>query len=287
MIGILPVDKPEGPTSHDAVAIARRALGVRRIGHTGTLDPFATGLLLLCVGQATRLAEYLSGLPKEYHAVARLGVLTDTLDRTGQTVASDDAWANLTSDVVRGAFEGQVGRRLQLPPAFSAKKVAGKRAYDLARSGAEVELSPVEVEIHELQVLDVSGPDVRFRMRCSSGTYVRSVARDAGETLGTGAHLIELRRTGVGPFSVDRALALASLEDSDAVAAAMMPPLDALAHLPVVRVGADEAAAVRHGRAIPARDPEQVGTVALATDDRLLAVAEGDGRVLQPRKVLA
>lgn len=287
MNGILPVDKPEGPTSHDAVAVARRALGVRRIGHTGTLDPFATGLLLLCVGPATRLAEYLSGLPKTYQAVARLGVLTDTLDRTGEVVSSDEAWAGAGAEEIRQAFEDQVGTRLQRPPAFSAKKLAGKRAYHLARSGAEVELDAVEVEIHDLTVLDVTGPDVRFQMACASGTYVRAVARDAGEALGTGAHLTDLRRTAVGQFAVDRAVSLAQLEDAVAVDRAMIRPLDALSHLTVVRLDPDEAAAVRHGRSVPARDRHQVGTIVLAVDDQLLAIAHGDGVALRPRKVLA
>jgi tRNA pseudouridine55 synthase len=287
MNGILPVDKPEGPTSHDAVAVARRALGVRRIGHTGTLDPFATGLLLLCVGPATRLAEYLSGLPKTYQAVARLGTLTNTLDRTGDVVSSDDAWASAGEEQIRRAFEDQVGPRLQHPPAFSAKKVGGKRAYDLARSGVEVELDAVEVEISELTVLDVSGPEVRFRMTGSSGTYVRAVARDAGEALGTGAHLTDLRRTAVGQFSVDRAVTLVGLEDAAAVTRAMIRPLDALDHLTIVRLEPEEAAAVRHGRSVPARDRHQVGTVVLAVDDQLLAIAQGDGTVLRPRKVLA
>lgn len=285
MNGILPVDKPEGPTSHDAVAVARRALGVRRIGHTGTLDPFATGLLLLCVGRATRLAEYLTGLGKEYEAVARLGVLTDTLDRTGEVLSTDEIWAGADADAVRRAFEDQIGPRLQLPPAFSAKKVGGRRAYELARAGAELDLAPVNVEIHHLEVLDVTGPEVKFRMRCSTGTYVRSVARDAGAALGTGAHLIELRRTAVGRFPVAAGLSLERLGERAAVTAAIIPPLRALAHLPVVHVDEAAATAIRHGRTLPADGRN--GTVVLAVGDELLAIAEGDGDILQPRKVLA
>ncbi|HSH45652.1 MAG TPA: hypothetical protein VK966_07335, partial [Longimicrobiales bacterium] len=135
MTGILPVDKPEGPTSHDVVAMARRALGVRRIGHTGTLDPFATGLLLLCVGPATRLAEYFSDLSKTYEATARLGVATDTLDRTGSTVSTSEAWRELSPDAIREAFQAEGGTRLQQPPAYSAKRIGGRRSHELAREG--------------------------------------------------------------------------------------------------------------------------------------------------------
>src|SRR5690606_28992033 len=141
--GVLPVDKPEGPTSHDVVALARRALGIRRIGHTGTLDPFATGLLLLCIGPATRLAEYLTGLDKTYEAVARLGVATDTLDHTGEVVQRSDGWQALSPEAVRNAFEEQRGRRLQTPPVYSAKKIGGRRAYELARKGVELAPEPV------------------------------------------------------------------------------------------------------------------------------------------------
>lgn len=212
MNGVLPVDKSEGPTSHDVVAVARKALDMRRIGHTGTLDPFATGLLVLCLGQATKLAQYLTGLDKSYEATARLGVATDTLDRTGEVIAETDAWETLDEARVREAFEGQRGERAQTPPAFSAKRVGGKKSYQLARAGEAVELAPVDVTIHGLEVVAINGPDVRFRLRCSSGTYVRAVARDAGETLGVGAHLTALRRTAVGPFDVEDAVSFGTLK---------------------------------------------------------------------------
>jgi tRNA pseudouridine55 synthase len=288
MTGILPVDKPEGPTSHDAVAAARRALGVRRIGHTGTLDPFATGLLLLCVGPATRLAEYFGDLDKAYTATARLGVETDTLDRTGTTTATSDAWRELDDDAIRRAFEEQVGRRLQTPPAYSAKKIAGRRAYEMARAGQEVAPPAVEVVIHVLRVLDVDADTglVRFEMTCAAGTYVRAVARDAGEALGVGAHLTELRRTRIGRFAADEALPLDRIDDPDAVAAALVPPLKALGHLPVVELTAEEAAAIRHGRPVAAVGRAAGGMVALAADGALLAMAESDGERLRPRKVM-
>jgi tRNA pseudouridine55 synthase len=286
MNGVLPVDKPVGPTSHDIVAIARRGLGIRRIGHTGTLDPFASGLMLLCLGQATRLAEYLSGLDKTYEATARLGVRTDTQDRTGVVLDRTDAWRDLSRERVRAAFEGQVGERLQTPPAFSAKKIAGRRAYHMAREGERVDLDPVTVKIEELRILALEGSDVRFRLRCSSGTYVRTVAADAGDMLGVGAHLMELRRTAVGSFSLEGALGPHELADADAAAEALVPPLRALDHMPRVEVTAEEATSVRHGRSIPAGDRARAeGRVALAFGGDLLAIADHADGLLLPRKV--
>ena len=186
------------------MARARRALDTRRVGHTGTLDPFASGLLLLCLGPATRLAEYLLGLDKEYLATARLGVTTDTLDREGDAVETASGWETLSSDEVRAALDELTGSISQTPPAFSAKKVKGEAAHRLARRGEAPELEPVTVTIHELELLDLDLPRVRFRVRCSSGTYVRAIARDVGEALGVGAHLTELRRTGIGTRRSDR-----------------------------------------------------------------------------------
>jgi tRNA pseudouridine55 synthase len=286
MTGVLAIDKPEGPSSHDMVAAARRGLGIRRVGHTGTLDPFATGLLLLCIGQATRLAEYLSDLPKRYEATARLGVRTDTLDLTGDITAEHPLPPDLSPEQVREAFEGQVGRRLQVPPAFSAKKLGGRRAYELARRGETVAPAAVEVEVMALRVLGLERADVRFDVTCSSGTYIRAIARDAGDALSVGAHLTALRRTRIGRFSVTEALSPDRLGDPEAVARALVPPLAALAHLPVVPVDEAAAAAVRHGQAIPAPGAP-VGTVALALHGTLLAMAESDGRQVRPRKVLA
>ena len=287
MTGVLPVDKPEGPTSHDVVGAARRLLGIRRIGHTGTLDPFATGLLLLCISTATRLSEYLTGLDKTYEAVARLGVRTDTLDRTGAVIRSTDDWQDLGAAAVGAAFEEQQGVRAQTPPAYSAKKIDGRRAYDLARQGVEVAPEPVEVRIHALEVLGVEGPDVSFRIRCSSGTYVRAVARDAGEVLGVGAHLTALRRTSVGRFDVGEAITLEAMAERSAAAAALIPPIGAVSHLPVVDLSPDEAARVRHGQALDAGGRAAPGRAALAVDGRLLAIAESDGESLRPRKVFA
>jgi len=285
MTGVLPVDKPEGPTSHDVVAMARRALGIRRIGHTGTLDPFATGLLLLCVGQATRLSEYLTGLDKRYEGTARLGVATDSLDRTGRVIAERD-WSDHTEAEIRDAFESQTGSILQAPPAFSAKKVAGRRAYERARAGEAVAPDPVPVVIHSLEVTAIEGDLVRFRIHCSSGTYVRAVARDAGDRLGVGAHLSALRRIAIGGFDAAGALPIEGLEDADAVAAALVPPLDALSHLPRMELDDHDVERVGHGRALPASDwAPAAGPVVLTAGSRLVALAEVDGRTVRPRKV--
>ncbi len=286
MTGVLPVDKPAGPTSHDVVAAARRALHTRRVGHTGTLDPFATGLLMLCIGPATRLAEYLTGMDKQYEATALLGVRTDTLDRTGAVESETDAWKELDTASIRAAFEEQTGTLAQKPPAFSAKRVRGKRSYELARQGQAVELEPVEVTIHSLDVLAVEGPEVRFAMRCSSGTYVRAVARDAGTRLGVGAHLTTLRRTGVGAFDVKDAVLLDDLSDPAAVETALLTPLEALAHMPRLELDPDQVRRVGHGQGI-AVEEAPTGLVALAAGSELQAVGESDGKWVRPRKVFS
>lgn len=287
--GVLPVDKPEGPTSHDAVAAVRRALGSRQVGHTGTLDPFASGLLLVCFGPATRLAEYLTPLPKTYRATLRLGEATDTDDLTGEVLARSDAWRGLPEERVREALTARVGVVEQLPPRFSAKKVGGERMYAAARRGEEVERKPVPVVIHRVEVLEVRLPEVDFEVECGSGTYIRAIARDAGEALGAVAHLRRLRRTRVGPHGVEGAVPLDALGDAERVLAAALSPAAAVAHLPRAEVDAAGAAAIGHGRAVPAPAdvPEGVPVAVLGPGGALLAVGERAGDRLQPRKVLA
>lgn len=290
--GFLPVDKPPGPTSHDVVARARKALGMRRVGHTGTLDPFASGLLLLCVGRATRLTQYLDALSKSYEAEARFGQLTTSLDTEGEVVREDEAWTGLDEARVRGAMAGLKGRQDQIPPAYSAKKLGGEAAYLRARRGEVVVLAPVEVEIHELELLDWSPPRLRFRVRCSTGTYVRAIARDVGERLGTGAHLTRLRRTAIGPIHVADAVALDALTKPEGVALrsldqAWIQPLDALVHLPRIDVEPEEAIRLGRGQGVDrtAEDLPDGALVAVAADGTLLAVAEAMGGTLRPRKV--
>ena len=265
---ILPYDKPPGPTSHDIVWRMRRELGEKRIGHTGTLDPFASGLLLLCVGNATRLAEYLTDLPKSYHATARFDGSTPTDDNTVERTTTTDVIPDEAA--VRDALLSQIGRRAQMPSAFSAKKIAGERAYDIARRGDVVELTPVEIEIYDLRITRINLPDVEFEVDCSSGTYVRAIARDAGATLGTGGYLSALRRTSVGGIDLSRA-------------GERIPMLDAIAHMPRVDIDEAEERALRFGQLVE-RAAEQ-GTLAAARDNELIAIVASDGKHIKPKKV--
>jgi tRNA pseudouridine55 synthase len=285
---VLPVDKPAGPTSHDVVAVARRALRLRRIGHTGTLDPFASGLLILCLGPATRLAEYLTPLPKRYLATMRLGETTDTDDPTGEVVARNEAWRTLDPDRIRSALAAQVGEILQVPSTYSAKKVGGVRAYAAARAGAPVELQPVRVAVHAIEVVEIRDADVVFEVECSSGTYIRAIARDVGAALGVGAHLRELRRLASGSLDVARAVPLDRLDDTDAVVQALVDPAAAVAHLPRLTLSEADVSAVRQGRAADGVEGVASGTVALLDGaGALVAIAEVDGSAARPRKVFA
>jgi len=283
--GILPVDKPEGPTSHDVVQMARRALRERRIGHTGTLDPFASGLMLLCVGRATRIAEFLTGLDKTYQAVARLGVRTDTLDRDGEVVREDEGWRELDPARVERVLADTIGTSMQVPPQFSARKVEGVRMHRRARRGEHVELEPRPITIHAMDLVELDLPLVRFRLRCSSGTYVRAIARDVGESLGVGAHLTELRRTAVGSFGVEGAVHPDRLSDAEQVRGAWMEPLRALVHLPCLDVDEEAVSALRQGREISTCHPVPGSPVVAAFDERLVAVGEVLDGTFRPRKV--
>lgn len=287
-MGILPVDKPVGPTSHDVVARARRALGTRKVGHTGTLDPFASGLLLLCVGSATRLSPYLTHLDKTYEAEALLGVTTDTLDREGEVQSVREGAEAVTSDALDAAVASLRGPQDQRPPVYSAKKIGGEAAHRRARRGESVTLAPVPVVVHALDLLDRDGPRVRFRVRCSSGTYIRALARDLGEALGVGAHLTALRRTAVGGFAVDDAVPGDAL---DAVPpGAWIAPADALARagLPTFEVAPGDAALLAQGRTVACGGSKVASPgdpVAAVEAGRLLAVGEVEGDRFQPRRV--
>jgi tRNA pseudouridine55 synthase len=284
---VLPVDKPEGPTSHDVVQAVRRSLGVHRAGHTGTLDPFASGLLLVCIGKATRLAEYLSGLDKTYEAVARLGQRTDTLDREGELLEERAGWQTLDEALVAQSLERFRGTHDQVPPAYSAKKIGGEAAHRRVRRGERVELPPVAVTVHEMELASFDLPHIGLRIRCSSGTYVRAIARDVGEALGVGAHLVSLRRIAIGAFHVADALTSDRLGEADAVRGAAIDPLGALSHLPVVVADAGEAVRLTLGQSVPRARCTQEGIVAVAHEGVLLAVCECAGGMLLPRKVFA
>jgi tRNA pseudouridine55 synthase len=286
MEGVLPVDKPAGPTSHDVVRAVRRVLEMRRVGHTGTLDPFATGLLLVVLGRATRLAEYFSALPKHYSAVMRLGAATDTDDATGTVIAASDRWRAVDTAALERAAMTQTGTIRQRPPAYSAKKVGGQRAYDAARRGEERILESVDVHVSALRITRVALPDVQLEVECSAGTYIRAIARDIGDVLGTHAHLVELRRERIGSFAVADAVPLDAL-DPVRIRAACIPPLEALAHLPRVAVDATAEAALSRGLAVPLAGPSPGGPVVASREGRLIAIAEVVDGMLQPRKVFA
>ncbi len=284
-VGLLLIDKAEGPTSHDVVARVRRTLGIRRVGHTGTLDPFASGLLILCLGWATRLAEFLTRLPKTYRGRIRLGERTDTEDRTGTTIARSDVWRDLSVDDVRRALQTQQGVIEQLPPAYSAKKVAGRRAHELAREGAAVSLRPQRVRVFRAELLGFEPPDLEVEIECSSGTYVRSLARDLGAALGAGAHLVRLRRLEIGPFRVDDGVKLEDEPSRDELLSRLRPPEAATAGLARVTLDSEAATAVVQGRAVAYSGAAPEGPVALMSGGRLLAIGELRGGHLHPRKV--
>ncbi len=285
--GLLLIDKAEGPTSHDVVARVRRRTGIRRVGHTGTLDPFASGLLLLCLGWATRLAEYLVSLPKTYRAVIRLGERTDTDDRSGATIARSDRWREVEADDLRAALRAQQGAIEQRPPTYSAKKVAGRRAYKLAREGAAVPLPAQRVRIDRLELLQVELPDLEVEIDCSSGTYVRSLARDLGEALGVGAHLLRLRRLEIGPYHVEEGVSLEADPTREELLSRLRPPEEAVAQLARAELGAAAATAVRAGRAVAWKGASPSGPVAVMAGGRLLAIGVVRDGELHPRKVFA
>jgi tRNA pseudouridine55 synthase len=243
--GLVVIDKPPGWTSHDVVARCRKIFGQRRVGHSGTLDPDATGVLLVGLGRATRLLRYLTELAKTYDGTLVLGVATSTLDASGDVVGEWDM-SHIGLDEVRAAAATFVGDIEQIPPMVSAVKVGGRRLHELAREGIEVERAPRPVTVHRLDV--APGPDPgRFRLRveCSSGTYIRTLAADIGTALGGGAHLADLRRTAIGSFAVAGARPLAEVGEADVLA-----PAEALRDYERVTVDADVAAAVAHGKVL-------------------------------------
>lgn len=278
--GILLLDKPQGPTSHDLVGRTRRALGTRKVGHAGTLDPMATGLMILGVESSTRLLTYLVGLDKEYTATIRLGQATTTDDAEGEVTASADA-GGLTDDAIAAGILTLTGEISQVPSTFSAIKVDGRRAYDLARAGDEVELKPRTVTVSAFEVLatrrDGALVDLDVRVAVSSGTYVRALARDLGAALGVGGHLTALRRTRVGPFDVGAAVEEPSAD-------ALLAPTDVAARLfPTAQLDADAARALGQGKRIPVAVADAPVVAAIGPGENLVglvAVRDGITRVL-------
>jgi tRNA pseudouridine55 synthase len=248
-VGLLVVDKPEGPTSHDVVALARRSLGVRQVGHTGTLDPMATGVLVLVVGRATRLAQFLSGREKQYLARLRLGIATDSWDRTGSVVSRTDPGARLPgSGEIEAALREFLGEHEQVPPPFSAKKVRGVPAYSLARRGRTVEIASARVTLHAAVIEGCEGPWVDVRLTCSAGFYVRALADSLGRRLGCGACLDALRRIASGSFTLQQSVPLERLEEPGGSAAAWLISVErALPDLPAVVLTGEGARRALHG----------------------------------------
>jgi tRNA pseudouridine55 synthase len=273
--GVLVVDKPAGWTSFDVVAKTRRLAGIRQIGHSGTLDPMATGVLVLCLGQATRLLEYLVGQPKTYQATITLGTATDTYDATGAITSQHPVPELTLEDFERslGAFRGEI---MQTPPAYSAIKRDGEAHYKRARRGEAVALEPRPVTIYELLVLGVAGHELEIRVTCSAGTYIRSIGHDLGEALGCGAHLSSLRRLAVGSFTIGQAVTLQALADDD-WQRWLLPPSAAVAHLPRVEVTAGEIARLMHGQSIAVQQPLSSGPAcAFDSAGKLVAMLRPD-----------
>lgn len=282
------LDKPAGMTSHDVVQLVRRGLATRAVGHTGTLDPFATGLLVVLVGRATRLARFIELESKTYLATAQLGIRTNTDDLTGEAIAVSDPPPTPSEALVRESLAGFQGNQLQLPPQYSAKHVGGERSYKRARRGESVQLAETSVTVHQIELVQYQPPELTFRAVVSSGTYIRAIARDLGERLGVGAHLSYLRREAIGWLRVEDAVPPDRVGPS-----VLLPPRELLRHLPSVDL--DEAARrdVAHGRAVVDSrgdvlgTPEQgSGAVALLAAGELVAVARTDNGWLRPTVVL-
>lgn len=276
--GLLLVDKPGGLTSHAVVERVRRATGTTRVGHAGTLDPFATGLLLLLVGRATRLAPYLDAEPKVYRATIRFGARTTTDDLEGDIL---ERAAAPEQAIVERAIGGLTGDLLQRPPAYSAKQVGGVRAHSAARRGVPLALEPAAVVVHEWEVIGRSGSDLDVQITCGGGTYIRALARDLGDATGSAAHLAELRRLRIGRFAIDRAASLDAIEAGDYE---LIAPTDAVAQLPREILDDLDARRITHGQAITARTPGSVA--ALCHGEELLAVAIRDGESWRPKVVM-
>jgi len=297
MNGVLVIDKPQGPTSFEVVRRVRSALGLKRAGHTGTLDPMATGVLPVCLGEATKLAGLLTEGDKAYDAVVRLGVVTDTQDVTG-TVLETRAVPPLSTELLEAALQRFRGTFSQVPPMYSAVKVKGKRLYERARAGESVERTPRQVTVYSLVLRDFSASECTLSVRCSKGFFVRTLAEDLGRALGCGGALKSLRRTASGPFGLDRALPLSQVEALGVagpegraeLGARIVSMADALPDLPVVRVSERDVAHVMHGVPLVLGSSAPEGRVrVLAPDGTLLAVGDvhegrlGYVRVVAPR----
>lgn len=284
--GILNIDKPQRLTSHDVVNQVRRLSQTRRVGHAGTLDPLATGVLLVCLGRATRLIEYLAEQPKTYETTLHLGQETDTYDAEGVLVATQAV--TVTSTDVAAALPQFRGEIQQTPPMFSAIKKDGQPLYKLARRGIEVERPARMVTIYELSLLSCQLPFITLRVVCSAGTYIRSLAHDLGQALGCGGHVAALRRTTIGPFQISQAVSLADLT-AERLVTALLPSDRAVRHLPLLVLSPMEAAYLYQGRRLPRQPRHPYAPLARAYDQAgvFVGIVAADGDQWQPRKVFA
>lgn len=294
--GVLVIDKPAGPTSFEVVKRVRRALGAEKAGHGGTLDPAATGVLVVCVDDGVKLQQWLAGGDKAYEATVAFGAATSTEDAEGEVTERGDASA-LTRAAIEAALPRLTGEIEQVPPMFSAVRVGGRRLHEAARAGEQVERGARRVRVHALDLvaLDPPGPDglarARLRVRCGKGTYVRTLAADLGRALGVPAHLAALRRTEASGFGIERAIPLEEAEalgrtSREALRARLVPPADALGSLPAVPVDAAEARALGQGKALPREAPGEL-VRAIGPSGRLVALCQPGPRGLQPVRVFA
>jgi tRNA pseudouridine55 synthase len=287
--GVLVVDKPVGLTSHDVVQIIRRGTGIRRAGHTGTLDPRASGVLVVLIGPAVRLSEYVSASDKRYQATIRLGSSTDTYDAEGR-VTSSASVDSITEEQFEAALSQFTGEIEQVPPPYSAVKIKGRKAYDMAREGEEVTLEPRLIHVYSLELLEWDPPEAVVDVFCSSGTYVRSLANDLGESLGCGAHLVGLRRTKSGRFTLRDAVSLRRLQDSFHTGdwyKFLIPAAEALGDWPMVELNAEEVELIRHGHRVPGRPGDNGWARGVSQQGDLVALLQLDEATneWQPRKV--
>jgi tRNA pseudouridine55 synthase len=284
VFGFLNIDKPLHVTSHDIVERVRRELHVRKVGHAGTLDPLATGVLVICLGPATRLSEYVMHATKHYRAHVRFGVTTTTDDAEGEILGTC-AVEDLTRSQVEAVLPSFVGDIMQAPPMYSAIKVGGRKLYQIARAGQTIELKPRLVHVSRLHLVDWQPPVAVLDVMCSSGTYIRSLARDLGEALAVGAHLSGLRRTQSGNFAVDQALPIETVLTDSAWRRHIIPVKRALAGWRVVQLDEQAAGLVGHGMAVPQRGAHEHELALAFAGDALLAVVRAEGAMWVPQKV--
>lgn len=281
--GFLNLCKPRGPTSHDVVASVRRVLGIRRVGHAGTLDPLAEGVLPIAIGRATRLIDFLAATDKEYYAEAELGVQTTTDDAEGEVIMTTSV-PPFSATEVDAALERFRGEIEQVPPRYSAVKIGGRRAYELARRGGEVTAAPRRVTIYHIERRIWTPPVLGFTVRCSRGTYIRALARDLGAYLGVGASLRRLVRIRVGPFHLEEAASVEEIQREPA--AYLLAPDIALLSLPALGLSAAELEHVRHGRSWYSAEPTAPLARAYTPEGYLAGLISGEGQRWQPRLVL-